>query len=235
MTSRVLSAAALLVVCMVFPACGGSPTSPDSSTSSSSTVTPPASGELIGHITDTYTSKDLAGVLVTVISAANSGKTATTDSSGTFRLSGMDLSGTTTVRATFTGYDPFTVSVTGTSQNIVNMKLTPSTTSVVTDSVTETIAPTDAACTGGTGACKSYQIVTHAQGAWDATLTWVDPSVTLSLELWQNNVRVQPGTSSAARTVRLQANLAAGAWELRVKYTTGAASTSFTLSGTRPS
>lgn len=218
---------------LTLAACGSSATAPSSASNGGASL--PAAGEIFGHVTDNFTSKDLAGVQVTVISAANSGKSATTDSTGSFRLTGLDLSGTTTLRGTLSGYDPLTLSVTGSSQNIVNMKLTPSANTFITDSVTETIAATDAPCAGASGACKGYQIITHAQGAWDATLTWVDPAATLSLELWQNSTRVQSGTVTGTRTVRLQATLPAGTYEIRVRYASGTASTSFTLSGTRPS
>ena len=230
MTLRALPLASVLASILTLAACGSSPTAPDSASSAL-----PAAGEIVGHITDSYTGKDLGGVVVTVTSATNSGKTATTDSTGSFRLTGLDLSGTTIVRATLSGYDPVTGSVSGTAANVLNLKLTPSTGAVTTESTTETIAPNGSACSGATGACKGYAVVSHAQGAWDVTLTWVDPGVTLGLELWQNNARLQSGIASGTRTLRLQATLPAGTYEVRVRYQTGTATTSFTLSGTRPS
>ena len=230
--SCVLSCGLLLAVLVT--ACGGSSSSAGDSPTSPSGPALPAAGELKGHATDAITGKDLPGVAVSVTAGANVGKTAVTDSTGSFTLSGMDLSGSTTVKGTLAGYQDLSVVVTGTSQNVANLRMTP-TGSTITDSTTDTLAPTDPPCAGSTGPCKAYSVTTHLQGSFDVTLTWTDPGVVLALELWRSGGKVADGVASGAQQLRLQTAQPAAAYEVRVRMVSGTKQTSYTVSGSRPS
>ena len=99
-------------------ACGSSaPTAPSNAT----TPTTPVTAVLTGTVS-TGTGSAVAGATVQVTSGANSGLTATTDSSGAYRFDALST-GNTTLVARATGYVDSTGTVTANGANTLNFTL----------------------------------------------------------------------------------------------------------------
>jgi hypothetical protein len=101
-------------------ACGGkgSPAAP-----STPTPTTPTTFTLSGHVTSTAGAA-IASATVRIVDSANAGRSTTTDSGGSYSLTGLQVAGFT-VNATATNYQPLGHSVVLTSNQTVDFVLTP--------------------------------------------------------------------------------------------------------------
>ena len=100
-------------------ACGGGSGSP----AAPSSPTGPSTSSLSGQVTDSVTSNAIPGAVVSIADGPNAGRSATTDASGNYNLTGLQRSGFT-VNVTAAGYTPTSRGVTLTSDQTVSFRLT---------------------------------------------------------------------------------------------------------------
>ncbi len=108
------ASAALLLLSLI--ACGGNSSPGPSPTPTPTTFT------LTGQVTDSATGAGIGGATVAVIDGPNASKSATTDGSGIYTLSGLQQGGFT-ARARAQYYNEFSKGVTLTSNQAVNFSL----------------------------------------------------------------------------------------------------------------
>jgi hypothetical protein len=104
------------VVPLLVTACGGSSTPTAPSTPQSTTFT------LSGQVTDSTAGTGISGATITIVDGPNASKSATTDSSGGYSLSGLPSS-TFTVSVSAGNYTSHSKSVTLTSNQTVSFQL----------------------------------------------------------------------------------------------------------------
>lgn len=87
---------------------------------------PPAAVTVSGLVTDSATSRGLAGASVQVMDGANAGRAVSTDGGGSYSLAGLSI-GTFTIRASANGYDAVQQSVAVSKDTRVDLRMQPTT------------------------------------------------------------------------------------------------------------
>jgi hypothetical protein len=105
-----------VAVAMIAVGCGGTTTTTPSTPPAPTTLT------LSGQVTDNATAAPISGVTVTIVDGPNINKTATTDASGNYSLSGLQQSGFT-VNVVANDYLPQSKGVTLTSAQTLSFQL----------------------------------------------------------------------------------------------------------------
>src|SRR5262245_36091295 len=102
-------------------ACSGSKST---ATSPSPMPSPPTTFSLTGKIRDSYTLAAISGATVSIVDGPNAGKSTTTDTSGTYSLTGLQQSGFT-VNLSAANYISQSLGVMLTSNQTLNSSLRP--------------------------------------------------------------------------------------------------------------
>ncbi|HYM24584.1 MAG TPA: carboxypeptidase regulatory-like domain-containing protein [Vicinamibacterales bacterium] len=109
----------MVALTLAVAACGGSPAAP----SSPVTATPVPTFALSGLVTDSSTGNGIAGATVAIVDGPNSGRSATTDATGSFIFAALQQSGFT-VNASAASYVATSKSVTLTANQTLTIRLT---------------------------------------------------------------------------------------------------------------
>jgi hypothetical protein len=102
--------------------CGGS--SPSPAAPSSPSNSPAATYTLTGQVSNSLTAAPVAGAVVSIADSANAKKSATTDSSGAFTMTGLQVAGFT-INVSATGFIPTSKGVNLTGNTSTSVQLTP--------------------------------------------------------------------------------------------------------------
>jgi len=159
------------------------------------TPTPPPAPTytISGTVSETAptTARRVSGVLVT----ASSGVSATTNSDGTFTLSGVST-GSQTLSFARPEFETRSMNITVSNSDVggVQVNLSPTPRIVDTGAIDARIGPDDPSCLGTSRPCDVYPVGAHHDGRVEVHLTWLDDDTELDLEVRCNDAVVAEST-----------------------------------------